>query len=99
MTIDNVQKQSDSTIVERSKESLIVALHELAGTSVRRQTGNACESLLPPLNDSLREVLLQTRAEGLNELPGKGLAHDHISIGDSMPVSYTHLTLPTTPYV
>jgi len=82
--VDNVQKQSDSTIVERSKESLIAALHALAGSSVARQSGNACASLLPPLSDDLREVLLRTRTEDLQELPGKGLAHDHISLGDSM---------------
>ena len=70
--------------MERSIESLIVALHALAGSSVSRQSGSVRESLLPPLSDNLREVLLQIRAEDLQEMPGKGLAHDHISLGDSM---------------
>ena len=66
-----------------SFESLIAALHQLAGGSVNRQVSNVLEPLLTPLNDNQRDSLLQLRAEDLTAMPGKGLAHDHIAAGNS----------------
>jgi len=65
--------------VELRFESLIAALHALAGSSVSHQSDNACA----PLSENLRAVLLQTCAEELQVMPGKGLAHEHITLGDS----------------
>ena len=46
-----------------------------------------------------RIVLICGRYEGVDERISEHLADREVSIGDYVPVSYTHLTLPTTPYV
>lgn len=74
-------------MVDFSVENLIKALHELAGRAANHQCKGASEPLVSVLfgrlNDNLRESLLQMRAEDLQEMPRKGLAHDHITLGDS----------------
>ena len=70
--------------VDLSFESLVTALHQVSGESVNRQTWNAPEASLSSLNENMRETLQQLRAEDLTVMPGKGLAHDHIAVGDSM---------------
>ena len=48
------------------------------------------------------QVLAVNTALGINsfeDLRGKPIAVDAPDAGFSFPVSYTHLTLPTTPYV
>ena len=36
---------------------------------------------------------------GFTEVSSSGVLNDKASTGANKPVSYTHLTLPTTPYV
>ena len=79
-----VKSGQAKNVVGFSVETLIKAVHELAGSSVTGQSKNATELLLPPLNDQQRDSLLQLRAEDLTEMDGKGLAHDHITLGNSM---------------
>ena len=42
---------------------------------------------------------LSSDSEGSNEIGGEGWVDPVTEIEDANPVSYTHLTLPTTPYV
>ena len=50
---------------------------------------------VPEITDDIRQIWLDM-VETMDAMPGLGLAAVQIGV---MPVSYTHLTLPTTPYV
>ena len=66
-------------------ENLVALLHDLAARPVGSQSKNDPDPLTPPLtpplNEELRECLLQIRVQDLTAMPGKGLAHDHITLG------------------
>ena len=80
--------------------------------ALQRALGNF-KSLTPATNNSLLDLANSSLLEHLIAIFGSNLDHSnalslleyiHRSRGslreeDSVPVSYTHLTLPTTPYV
>ena len=80
---------NQGTATDEQKSRLVAIGDELKTAKTQMDSAKSAQDLLNALNSGV------TEGEGTTYSRGPAVK----SLGEAFPVSYTHLTLPTTPYV